>query len=390
MDSSLGSPNNHYLSFLANVTNHQRKKIKDHLVDINNRSHSLFLAFSPTHPELAPGSQIIDTFSDRFSFNFCIKGKSNKTHIHQLNSMVIEASSSQSTAIVASDASIKNNIATSISHTHISNQPLIKTLHHAVFITSTETKMFTIRCSINQATARTNVSKIVIITDFIHAAKKIFDPSSHLFQIQLVAILKDLYLFFSKDSNNLIEFWECSSCLSWHLHKAVNLETKAFYPTPSYSSKTSWDYNKKSKCNDISNIWKMTFQALDGKGKQFLDLLDDNSNDIEPSYVKGGPWLQVFEQSNTLCVHMTRAITNHAPIRKYRLRFFPREEFKCLCSVYSIKSRRHILHDYSRFNGYWNLRRDSLSHFVMFLKTNPNAFAFLNNTNSTSVSRSYN
>jgi len=31
------------------------------------------------------------------------------------------------------------------------------------------------------------------------------------------------------------------------------------------------------------------FQALDGKENQFLDLLDDNSCFIEPSYVKGGP-----------------------------------------------------------------------------------------------------
>ena len=96
----------------------------------------------------------------------------------------------------------------------------------------------------------------------------------------------------------------------------------------------------------------MTFQASDGKRKQFLNLLDDNSNDIEPSYVKDGPWLQVFGQLNTLCAYMTRAITNHAPIGEYRLRFFPREEFKCLCGMYPIKSRRHILHDYSRFNGY--------------------------------------
>ena len=95
----------------------------------------------------------------------------------------------------------------------------------------------------------------------------------------------------------------------------------------------------------------MTFQALDGKEKQFLDLLDDNLNAIEPSYVKEGPWLQALEQSNSLCTRATRAITNHTPIREYRLRFFPREEFKCLCSVYPIKSRRHILHNCSRFNG---------------------------------------
>jgi len=50
-----------------------------------------------------------------------------------------------------------------------------------------------------------------------------------------------------------------------------------------------WDYNKKMECDDILNIWKMTFQASDGKENQFLNLLDDNSHIIEPFYVKGGP-----------------------------------------------------------------------------------------------------
>jgi len=82
-----------------------------------------------------------------------------------------------------------------------------------------------------------------------------------------------------------------------------------------------------------------------------------------------------------MCV--TRAITNHAPIGEYRLRFFLNEEFKCPCDNYPIKSRRHILYDCMRFNGYWNSRRDSLSHFVMFLTANPNAFAFLDSAWST-------
>jgi len=35
----------------------------------------------------------------------------------------------------------------------------------------------------------------------------------------------------------------------------------------------------------------MLFQAADSKGKNFLDLLDDNLNPIKPSSIKGGPWL---------------------------------------------------------------------------------------------------
>ena len=145
----------------------------------------------------------------------------------------------------------------------------------------------------------------------------------------------------------------------------------------------SWDYCKKIDSDNIINYWKMMFQASDGKGRHFLDLLDDNFNAIEPPYTKGGPWLQAFGHSNLLCARAMRAITNHAPIGEYRLRFFPNEEFKCPCSNYPIESRRHILHDCIRFNGYWNPRRDSLSHFIMFLIANPNAFTFIDSISST-------
>ena len=126
----------------------------------------------------------------------------------------------------------------------------------------------------------------------------------------------------------------------------------------------------------------MTFQASDGKGKNFLDLVGDNYEDIELSYIKGGPWLQAFGHSNSLCAHATRAIMNHAPIGEYCLRFFPNKDFKYSCGNYPIESKRHILHDCMRFNRYWNPRRDSLCHFIMFLIANPKAFVFIDNLHS--------
>jgi len=289
--------------------------------------------------------------------------------------MTLWISSSPSTAFVITNASIKDNIATSISYVHSANQPLIKTVHHAVFVTSTEAELFTIRCSINQACIKENMSKIIVITDSIQAAKKIFDSKSHPFQSYTMAILNELWNFFIKDRENSIEFWECSSHLKWRFHKDIDKDSKSFNLTPSYPSKTSWDYYKKLDSDDIIKQWKMTFQASDGKGKHFLNLLDNNFDTIEPAYTKGGPWLQVFGHSNSLCARATRAITNHAPIGEFRLRFFPNKDFKCPCS-YPIESRRHILHECKRFNGYWNPRRDSLNHFTMFLITNPHTFAF--------------
>jgi len=71
----------------------------------------------------------------------------------------------------------------------------------------------------------------------------------------------------------------------------------------------------------------MTFQASDIKEKHFLDLVDDDDNIIELSYIKGGSWLKFFGHSNSLYIRALRAITNHAPISKYRIRFFLREDF---------------------------------------------------------------
>ena len=96
----------------------------------------------------------------------------------------------------------------------------------------------------------------------------------------------------------------------------------------------------------------MMFQASNLKGNQFLDLLNDDNNTIEPFYVKGESQLKMFSHSNSLCARATRAIMNHAPIGEYRLRFFSREEFKCPCSLYPIESRCYILYECGRFNGY--------------------------------------
>ena len=119
-----------------------------------------------------------------------------------------------------------------------------------------------------------------------------------------------------------------------------------------YPCKNSWEFSKKRESDDILNIWKITFQASNLKGNQFLDLLDNNNNIIELSYAKGGSWLKAIGHLNSLCVWATRAITNHAPAGEYRLRFFPREKFKCPYGQYPIESRYYILHKCGRFNGY--------------------------------------
>jgi len=287
--------------YLDSLTKCQHSLIKSHLVDMANRFNESLLSFAPLHSEFLPRLRIIDNFSDHIVFNIHDKGKDNKHHARQLDNLTLESSSLPSTAIIALDASIKNNIAMSILYMHTFNNPIIKMVHYAVHVTSTEAKLFAIRCGINQALKFNNMLKVIFITNSIYVAKKIFEPTVYLYQVQLVAILFDLHKFFMCHKNNSIKFWECPSCLKWHLHNEVEKKSKTFNLIPLFPSKISWDFSKKNKSDDILKVCKMTFQASNLKGNQFLDLLNDDNNTIEPSYVKGGSWLKMFGHSNSLC-----------------------------------------------------------------------------------------
>ena len=213
IESKSVAPSKPYILSLSSLLKWQCKLIKGPVVNMDHCFNKLFPSFDSFNSEFVPGYRVIDTFSNWFSFYLFIKYKEDnfESYIHQLDCLAIEFSSNPSHALIIIDASIKNNITTSISHIYIHNKPLTKTLHHAVNVTSTEVKLFAIQCSINQATNSISISKIIVVTNSIHAARKIFDSSSYLLQGHVTIILKELQILFSHHQENLIEFWECFS-----------------------------------------------------------------------------------------------------------------------------------------------------------------------------------
>ena len=55
-----------------------------------------------------------------------------------------------------------------------------------------EVKLFAIRCRINQTTQMSGIFHIIIITDVLYIIQKNFNLVIHLYQIQSIAISKDL------------------------------------------------------------------------------------------------------------------------------------------------------------------------------------------------------
>jgi len=170
---------------------------------------------------------------------------------------------------------------------HIHSYPNIirKTIHHAVNVTTTEAKLFAIRCEINQAIQISEAIYIIVITNVIHLVQCIFDFAIHLYQLQSITIVKDLRVFFNKHLMNSIEFWDCPSNTKWFHYTLVNKNTKKFNLSLIFPCKALWDFNKKEKCDNIIKNWQMTFQASNLKGNHFLELLDDEFHTIKLLYI---------------------------------------------------------------------------------------------------------
>jgi len=153
------------------------------------------------------------SFSDRFSFY--PHPHNAKDQLCKLDNIIISTSSDLSACIVISDISIRNYIATSVLHVHFFNWPIIKTCHQAINISTIEAELFAIRYGINQVISILHIKYIVVITNSLYAAKKIFNSLSYPYQIHSAAITCELREFFNKYTNNHIKFWDCLSKENW-------------------------------------------------------------------------------------------------------------------------------------------------------------------------------
>jgi len=178
--------------------------LRSPLIDIDNRCNKFLPFFALLDKEFSPGNCLCDNFPDYFSFYPWLHNVNDQ--LCKLNNITIQASLDSSAYIVISDASIKNQVATLVSHVYSFDRPIVKTFHQAVNISTTETELFTIRCGINQTIGIPHIKCIIIITDSLYVTKKIFDSSLHPYQLHSATISHELREFFNKDIHNHIKF----------------------------------------------------------------------------------------------------------------------------------------------------------------------------------------
>ena len=185
----------HILS-LNLLTQKQRSCLTSLLVNMDNCLNEILPSFLLFDKEFDSGKHLIDFFSDCFSFYPW--SKNIKNYINALDNITLELVSDPTSSIIISDVNIKNHVTTSISHIHLYNKLIIKTIYQVVNIFTTKAELFTICYGINQVINVPNTRCIVVIIDSLHTAKRIFDSLMHPYQIHSAVISCELCEFFSK------------------------------------------------------------------------------------------------------------------------------------------------------------------------------------------------
>jgi len=120
----------------------QRLHLKSSLIDVDDKCNEFFPSFSFFNKKFKPGNCLIDLFLDCISFHSHFSNA--KKHIKKLDDIVFRTLSNPFLIIIVFDVSIKNHIATLIAHIHFFKKPVVKTIHRAINITTTEAELFTI------------------------------------------------------------------------------------------------------------------------------------------------------------------------------------------------------------------------------------------------------
>jgi len=149
-----------YWALLERLMPRQRLLLKGPIVDANNRLNGIFPSFNLFSNEFSPGDRLIDIFTSCISFHSTNRKneESRKVYIWKLNEIIFEASLDSKIAVAVLDTSIKNQVTIFIVYIHTYNRPVVKTIHHAINVTSMEAELFAIKCSINQATHISNIN----------------------------------------------------------------------------------------------------------------------------------------------------------------------------------------------------------------------------------------
>ena len=157
--------------------------MKGPLLDTEAFLLSLTEYFNSLNAEATLDCRLLDNFSDRISFYHCNRSSLNNcnTHLESLDHLCLKASSSSSTLVVVTDASVippRNIQAVSAAHFWRLGHQVSSSKTPAGRTTAPNAKLFAIRLGVSKATSM-DIERIILITDSLGSARRSVNPSVH-------------------------------------------------------------------------------------------------------------------------------------------------------------------------------------------------------------------
>ena len=364
--------------------------------------------FEPCAPEARPGQRLLDLFPDRVSF-FSRKdfpkaetpppspgGPDVAARMLWLHEDIVEGTSSDATHLdeLRYTALSERNTVVGLTACSVPTSKQFQStcgwalqhgqsewIHRTVAgrFRTPDAELTAIRFAVESAvTTIPGITRVVIFTSHLAAAKTACDPSVHSSQGHSLAVCRALSKWFSDVPDATIDFVDVPAKAAWTPHRNVNDYLRTLPRIPGARPALSLDSVRSWATEEVNETWRrMFFRDPSYAGRNFLQLRDTKGNTLKPSYLAGGTWLSQVKGANpSLVARMTRSILGHAPIGDYFRRFNIDEPHGCSCDPAVLETRDHLLYHCPRRADDAPSGRDwLLPTLVKYLKAHPWAFA---------------
>jgi hypothetical protein len=177
------------------MTKVMQTKVKSSLMEVNSKMMDVGEVFEPLCPELAPGKQFMDRFSEWITFFKKPRGMKLEDWTDTLDKAVDWACQLTDHVSVFLDTSStkKDRLqAASVAFIERRGSDLVWIKHPTSRVTASDAKLFAIRLSLLRCLQLENVETILVFTDSVASAHVAVDPSTHSGQSHSLAMIQAL------------------------------------------------------------------------------------------------------------------------------------------------------------------------------------------------------
>jgi hypothetical protein len=214
-----------HAQLIYHMTEVMQTKVKSSLMEVNSKMLDVGEVFEPLCPELAPGKQFMDRFSECITFFEKPWGMKPKDWTDTLDKAVDQACQLIDHVSVFSDASsTKKDCLQAASAAFIEHHglDLVQIKCPTSRATAPDAELFAICLGLLKCLRLENIETILVFTDSIASARTVVDPSTYLGQLHSLAVIRALIPWLEVNPLCKVQFWYVPSQARWDNHGEVH------------------------------------------------------------------------------------------------------------------------------------------------------------------------